>query len=221
MTAFLIPEFLSPDDLSALGRLLDGASYEDGRETAAGIARRVKANRQVSRTWAEIGHLDAIIDAALRRCRTFLATFSPRALSPVTYSCYGEGDAYGMHVDAVTAGMPPMRQDLSMTIFLSPPDAYDGGELVLHEPTGPRSLKLAAGAAVVYPTTILHEVMPVRRGQRRVAVRWIQSYYRDPEIRQMVADLRRCIDMAKSGSDATALAIGQVLANLERRFIDA
>lgn len=220
MTAIVIDELLSADEVASLNRLFDGAPSDDGRDTAGGTARTVKENRQVSRRWADIGRLDAIVDAALCRCPAFVATLSPRALSPVIYSSYGPGDAYGVHVDAVMMGMPPMRQDLSMTLFLTAPDTYDGGELVLHEPTGRRSFKLPAGAAIIYPTTVLHEVSPVQRGQRRAAVRWIQSFYRDTEVRQMVADLRQCVELAKAGSSATALRIGQVLANLERRFID-
>jgi PKHD-type hydroxylase len=109
-----------------------------------------------------------------------------------------------------------------MTIFLSPPQSYAGGELCLHHSGAERqSIKLAAGGAFAYPTTVVHEVLPVTSGERRVAVLWIQSFFRDAEIREMVADLRRCVEAAKRVPGADPLPISKVLRNLERKFISA
>lgn len=215
-----IPDLLAPAEVGEMNRLMDAAEYDDGRTTAAGMAADVKANRQVSRRWSRISALDSILDGALRRCRAFRDAFSPSAGSPPTYARYLPGDSYGPHVDAVMAGMPPMRQDISMTVFLAAPDAYVGGELCLHEPDGGRRLvKPAAGQAFAYPTTCVHEVLPVTAGERRVAVLWFQSFYRDPEIRGIVADLRRCLDAARGQPGGQSLEIAKVLANLERKFI--
>jgi PKHD-type hydroxylase len=215
-----IPDLLAPAEVGEMNRLMDAAEYDDGRTTAAGMAADVKANRQVSRRWSRISALDSILDGALRRCRGFRDSFSPSACSPPTYARYLPGDGYGPHVDAVMAGMPPMRQDISITVFLAAPDAYVGGELCLHEPDGGRRLvKPAAGQAFAYPTTCVHEVLPVTAGERRVAVLWFQSFYRDPEIRGIVADLRRCLDTARGQPGGQSLEIAKVLANLERKFI--
>jgi len=215
-----IPDLLLPAEVAEMNRLMDVAEYDDGRATAAGMAATVKANRQVSRRWPQVTALDAILDGALRRCRSFRDSFSPSACSPPIYARYSPGDGYGPHVDAVMAGMPPMRQDISMTVFLAAPDSYTGGELCLHEPDGGRRLvKLDPGQACAYSTTCVHEVLPVTAGERRVAVLWFQSFYRDPELRSIVADLRRCVEAARTASDGQSLEIAKVLANLERKFI--
>lgn len=220
MHPLVIPGLLSPGEVAEVNRLMDTADYDDGRTTAGGTAQEVKANRQVSRRSPAAAALDAIIDTALRRSQTFRETLSPCAVSQVLYARYGVGDGYGKHVDAVMTSMPPIRADVSLTIFLSDPSSYGGGELRLcHGAAMEQDLKLAAGAAVAYPTTLVHEVRPIDRGERRVAVLWVQSFYRDPEIRQLVADLRRCVAWAKTLPDGRSLELGQVLANLERKFV--
>ena len=214
------PDLLLPNELAQINALMDAAEYDDGRGTARGIAVAVKSNRQVSRRWLQIAKLDEILENALRRCRPFRETLSPSAYTPAMYARYLPGDTYGPHIDAVMGGMPPIRQDISMTIFLSPHDSYAGGELCLHHSgSGRQSVKLPAGSAFAYPTTVIHEVLPIESGERRVAVLWIQSFFRDPDIREMVADLRRCVETAKAIPDGDPLAISKVLGNLERKFI--
>ena len=215
-----IPDLLEPAEVASINTLMDEATYDDGRVTARGMAVEVKANRQVSRRWPGIAALDSTIEAALRRSVPFREQLSPSGYSQPLYASYGAGGRYGLHVDAVMSGMPPLRQDLSMTVFLSPRESYSGGELCLHHPlSGPVMVKLDSGAACVYPTNVIHEVMPVTSGERRVAVLWIQSYFRDPDIRDMVADLRRCVEAAKLVPGADPLPISKVLGNLERKFI--
>ncbi len=215
-----LPDLLLPAEIAEINTLMDVAEYDDGRTTARGMAVEVKANRQVSRRWPRIGSLDAILETALRRSGLFREALSPSGYSQPIYSKYGVGDGYGPHVDAVMSGMPPIRQDISMTIFLSPPESYAGGELCLHHSGAERqSTKLTAGWAYAYPTTVIHEVLPVTAGERRVAVLWVQSFFRDSDIREMVADLRRCVEAAKRVSGADPLPISKVLGNLERKFI--
>ncbi|RLS33520.1 MAG: Fe2+-dependent dioxygenase [Planctomycetota bacterium] len=215
-----IPDLLLPNEIVEINAMLDVAEYDDGRTTAKGIAIDVKSNRQVSRRWTKVAALDAILETALRRSRLFREVLSPSAYSPAIYSKYLAGDGYGPHVDAVMSGMPPMRQDVSMTIFLSPNDSYTGGELCLHHcVSGKQIVKLPAGSAFAYPTNVVHEVLPVESGERRVAVLWIQSFFRDSDIREMVADLRRCVETAKAIPLGDPLAISKVLGNLERKFI--
>jgi PKHD-type hydroxylase len=215
-----IPDLLLPAEVKSINAALDAAVYDDGRTTARGMAVEVKANRQVSRRWPGIAALDSTIETALLRSTLFREQCSPSGYSQPLYAAYGAGASYGPHVDAVMGGIPPLRQDLSMTIFLSHKESYSGGELCLHTPHGGRhTVKLDAGAACVYPTHFIHEVMPVTAGERRVAVLWIQSFFRDADIREMVADLRRCVEAAKSLPGADPLPISKVLGNLERKFI--
>ncbi|MFM8892882.1 MAG: Fe2+-dependent dioxygenase [Planctomycetia bacterium] len=215
-----IPDLLLPAEVTKIQTVMDEAAYDDGRVTARGMAIDVKANRQVSRRWPGIAALDSIIEAALLRSKPFREQCSPSGYSQPLYAAYGVGASYGPHVDAVIGGIPPLRQDLSMTIFLSPKESYSGGELCLHAPLGGRhTVKLDAGAACVYPTHFIHEVIPVTAGERRVAVLWIQSFFRDADIRGMVADLRRCVEAAKAVPGADPLPISKVLGDLERKFI--
>lgn len=215
-----IPNLLGADELTQIHALMDRALYDDGRHTAGGLAKAIKSNRQVSRQWEGIAALDAIVEGALRRTAVVREALSPCAHSQVIYSRYATGDGYGPHVDAVMSGMPPMRHDISMTIFLSPPEAYAGGELAITPPDGPPSLaKLAAGDAIAYPTTAIHEVRQVAAGERRVAVLWLQSFFRDPLIREIVADLRRSIEAVKKLPGGDPVLLMKVLANVERAFI--
>ena len=215
-----LPDLLLPPELAEINALMDAAEYDDGRATARGIAAGVKSNRQVSRRWPKVARLDEILEAALRRCRPFREVLSPSAYTPALFARYFPGDAYGPHVDAVMGGNPPIRQDISMTVFLAPPETYQGGELCLHHQASPRqTIKLPAGHAFAYSTNCVHEVLPIQSGERRVAVVWIQSFFRDPDIREMVADLRRYIESAKSIPNTDPLSISKVLNNLERKFI--
>ncbi|MFM8931219.1 MAG: Fe2+-dependent dioxygenase [Gemmataceae bacterium] len=215
-----LPDLLLPPELAEINALMDAAEYDDGRATARGIAVGAKSNRQDSRRWPRVGRLDEIIEAALRRCRPFREVLSPCAYTPALFARYFPGDAYGPHVDAVMGGNPPIRQDISMTIFLAPPDPYQGGDLCLHHHASARqSVKLPAGHAFAYPTNCVHEVLPIQSGERRVAVLWVQSFFRDPDIREIVADLRRCVETAKSTPDTDPLPISKGLNNLERKVI--
>jgi PKHD-type hydroxylase len=215
-----LPDLLLQTELAEINALMDAAEFDDGRATARGIAVAAKSNRQVSRRWPQVARLDAILEAALRRCRPFREVLSPCAYTPAMFARYFPGDAYGPHVDAVMGGNPPIRQDISMTVFLAPPETYHGGELCLHHPgSGRQTIKLPAGHAFAYPTNCIHEVLPVETGERRVAVLWVQSFFRDPDIREMVADLRRCVEAAKATPGADPLPISKVLNNLERKFI--
>jgi PKHD-type hydroxylase len=188
----VIPDFLTPDEIGEIDRLMDSAPYDDGHHTATGQARRVKGNRQVSRSWAGIAALDAVIERAIRRSRPLIEEVSPCAHSQPLYVRYEPGAAYGAHIDAVLSGMPPIRQDVSMTVCLT---------------------------ALVYQTGIVHEVTAVERGERRAVALWLQSYYRDSEIRGVIAELRRCVEAVRAMPGGDPLPLVKVLTMLERRFI--
>jgi len=215
-----LPDFLAQPEVADIASHFDSAVFEDGRQTAAGTARRVKANKQIARHWPGLQHFEAVINRALTRSRLLAERLSPAACSATIFAEYHSGDCYGPHIDAVFAGQPPIRHDLSVTLFLNEPDDYNGGELRLHLPGGEfQDIKLRSGSAIAYPTTLVHEVLPIRSGIRRVAVFWIQSFYRDSEIRQIVADLRITLNHLRSQSEVDSLPLACALANLERKFI--
>lgn len=216
----ILPDILSADELADLAAGFDTAAFEDGRNTAAGAAQMVKKNRQISRQWPGIRHFENILDNALKRSTMLIQQLSPAACSPTIFAEYHPGDGYGCHTDTVMGGQPPIRHDISVTLFLNAPDSYTGGELRLHLPGGQiQDVKCEAGAALAYPTTLVHEVLPVRSGIRRVAVFWLQSFYRDSEVRQIVADLREGLSQLRNLPDTNSLPIARALANLERKFI--
>jgi PKHD-type hydroxylase len=125
-------------------------------------------------------------------------------MRPLTFSRYAPGMEYGNHVDdAIMAGDPPLRSDISVTLFLAPPEDYDGGELVLDSHGGEEAYKLPAGHAIIYPSTALHRVAPVTHGTRDVAIGWIQSLVREAAKREILFDLdtaRRSIFAAQGKS---------------------
>lgn len=217
----ILPDFLEESEIADIGSHFDKAVFEDGRQTAAGAARNVKANKQIARDWPGLQHFEALINRALMRSQLLKERLSPSACSATIFAEYQPGDCYGPHIDAVFAGQPPIRHDISVTIFLNEPDHYDGGELRLYLPGGGfQDIKLSAGSAVAYPTTLVHEVLPVCSGARRVAVFWMQSFYRDSEIRQIVSDLRITLSTLRSQPDVDSLPLACALANFERKFIE-
>ena len=212
--------FLRPEEVGEINRLMDTADFDDGRSTAHGLAAQAKANQQVSRACPAAAALDRIVEAAIRRSRVLVEAVSPCAHSQPLYARYVHGAAYGPHVDAVMNGVPPIRQDLSMTIFLTDPATYEGGGLSLIGAGGERTtVRLTAGEAFTYPTGIIHEVLPVTQGERRAVVLWLQSFFRDPEIRGIVAELRKCLEAMKGTPGADPLPLAKALNTLERKFI--
>ena len=150
-----------------------------------------------------------------------LAAFArPARFGAPLLSRYGVGDAYATHVDDALMGDPPLRTDLAWTLFLSAPDDYDGGELVIDTAAGETPVKLPAGALVVYDCGALHRVTPVTRGERRAAVGWIQSRLRDPRHREILFTLdqtRRALH-ARDGDSDEFLRLSQVHSQLLRMW---
>lgn len=183
---------LSADELAALRDALADAPFEDGKLTASGLAARVKHNLQMRREDADASPFDQLIAAALARHPLLQAWALPKRITAPLFSRYDPGMAYGAHVDSPLMGQgQPIRSDLSITVFLNEPAEYDGGELLIETPgsgDGVR-VKLPAGDAIIYPTFSLHQVLPVTRGVRLVAVTWVQSLVRDPMMRQVLFDL--------------------------------
>lgn len=182
----VIPDVLSREQLTGLQDLLPRLDYADGRSTAGWSARLVKHNEQASP--------DPALDMWCARIRELLLAHPvfqisafPKAIIGPLVSRYGPGQEYGPHVDEPL--MDGARVDLAFTLFLSPPDTYDGGELTIEGPAGSDAHKHEAGSLVLYPATTLHQVMPVSRGDRYAAVGWVRSLVRDPARRELLFDL--------------------------------
>lgn len=208
----LIREVLSADDLSGLRSELEGLVWKPGARTARGAARRVKANRQASGAEGAA----AFVQAAMERHPLVRAYARPARFGPILFARYGDGMAYGAHIDEplMGHGAARIRTDLSFTLFLADPEAYAGGELVIDLSGAEQSVKLAAGDAVLYPSGAIHRVEPVTDGRRDVAVGWIQSLIPDASARETLFDLAR----ARAAPDEAGLLLAKVEADLIRRW---
>jgi PKHD-type hydroxylase len=219
-----IDNLLDAATIARLQSWLSFATFEDGRATAGATAAKVKLNEQVSDDPSnrdpQLEKMQDLVEDLLWRHGFFMAAAQPKEIHPPLFSRYTTGMRYGTHMDNST--MNNMRIDLSLTIFLSDPADYDGGELVINFPTGERSIKLAAGSAVLYPTTALHQVTEVTRGQRLVAVTWIRSLIRDAAKREILLDLktvqRRLTQQI--GKTPEIDLLGKTYTNLLRRWIE-
>ena len=192
----------------------------DGRATAGWHARLAKNNAQADPADESVEEAADLIASRLLEHEVFALAVRPKRLAPVMISRYGTGQSYGTHVDdAVMAGL---RSDVSFTVFLTDPAEYEGGELVLERPEGEHAFKLAAGDAVLYPSTFLHRVNAVTRGTRCVAVGWAQSLVRRAESREILFDLdtaRRTL-FARDGKSAEFDLLSKCLSNLLREWAE-
>lgn len=191
-----IGDVLSPEEIKKLRDEAALLPFVPGAETAGGRARRVKNNEQVSQKAEERKVLHEIVVGALIRNKEFNRAALPKRIRPPLISRYRQGMAYGQHVDNALMGPKQARErsDVSITVFISDITEYDGGELVIHGSFGMQEVKLPSGSVVVYPSSSLHEVAEVTRGERLVAVTWAQSYVRDDRQREILASLAQVKD---------------------------
>lgn len=184
-----IGDVLTADELGRAQRLLQAAPFADGQETAGWHARTVKRNRQLTKGPA-LRDLRALVAAALERNALFDLACRPRRVQPPLVNLHEAGQEYGAHVDDAVMGRDqPVRTDVAFTLFLSDPESYEGGELVVETTGGDQEFKLPAGAMVVYPASHLHRVAPVTSGRRLAVVSWLQSLIRDPARRELLFEL--------------------------------
>ena len=214
-------------DEATLSRLRDWmaeATFEDGKATAGGNAAKVKNNEQVSsdpdRPEPKLAEMQDLVVDLLWDNGLFYAAAAPKEILSPLFSRYSAGKSYGLHMD--NALMGDMRIDMSLTLFLSDPADYDGGELIIYFPTGERSIKLPAGSAVLYPTTALHRVAEVTKGQRLVVVTWVRSLVRDPAKREILFDLKAAHHrlVNQLGKTPEVDMISKTHTNLLRRWVD-
>jgi PKHD-type hydroxylase len=215
----VIGNVLSADDVALVRAALARATFEDGRETAGFAARLVKNNRQAAND-RRTETVRKLVEERISANDVFALAVRPKALTSLMFSAYERGMHYGSHVDdALMAGM---RTDVSFTLFLSDPDAYDGGELVIESASGEDAVKLPAGSLVAYPSTALHHVTAVTRGTRLAAVGWARSFVRDAARREMLFDLdtaRRQL-FAREGKSTEYDLVSKSLANLLRMWVE-
>ncbi|PSN17778.1 Fe2+-dependent dioxygenase [filamentous cyanobacterium CCP5] len=215
-----IPSLLTPEVLAHLQQTLADVEFVDGKLTAGWHAKLVKANQQLAAGGTR-EHLTQTVQAALSRNPLFQAAARPRAIHSILFSRYEVGMSYGRHVDNALMASG-RRSDLSFTVFLNDPADYGGGELVIEGADSETPYKLAAGSAILYPSTTLHRVDPVTEGTRLVAVGWIQSFVRDPGQREILFDLeavKRSL-FAQSGKTDEFDLLTKSIANLLRRWAE-
>lgn len=216
----LLQNVLPAEDVARARRELGGAVWRDGKATAGAAARPVKSNLQAAGTDA----LGDFLGEALRRHPLFDMAARPRRLSKLLLSRYEPGMTYGRHTDDALMGPPDdrFRADLAFTLFLSDPETYEGGALIVESPAGEQAVKLAAGDAVLYRAGTIHHVEPVRSGERLAAVGWAQSLVRDSNQREVLFDLsllRARLNEAGVERDEM-LALDKTISNLLRMWAE-
>jgi PKHD-type hydroxylase len=214
----MIGNVLSADEIALVRDTLAGAHFVDGRETAGFAAQTVKNNQQADDR--KVATVRKLVESRILGHEVFALAVRPKALTSVMFSRYAPGMQYGSHVD--DALMQGMRTDVSFTLFLSEPGSYDGGELVIESASGDEPVKLPPGSLIAYPSTALHNVAAVTRGERLAAVGWARSYIRDGARRELLFDLdtaRRTL-FAERGKSAEYDLVSKSLANLMRMWME-
>ena len=192
-----IPDVLSSEQVAHARRLLNEATWVDGRVTAGAQAARAKDNMQLAEHDPLAGQIGDQILAALQRNPLFVSAALPLKVFPPLFNRYRGGESFGNHVDNAIRQSPAtgvrVRTDLSATLFLAEPEEYGGGELMIEDTYGVHAAKLPAGHLVLYPATSLHHVKPVTSGARIASFFWIQSMVRDDGKRALLFDMDRAI----------------------------
>jgi len=192
-----IPQVLSAEQVAFCRKVMDEAEWTDGKVTAGPQSGSVKNNLQLPENSRAAEQLGEIVLEAVSQSPLFISAALPHTIFPPLFNRYGEGNYFGTHVDSAIRRIPntpiKIRTDLSCTLFLSEPDEYDGGELVVEDLYGSHEIKLAAGDLVLYPASSLHLVTPVTRGMRVASFFWLQSMVRDAHARSLIFDLDTAI----------------------------
>jgi PKHD-type hydroxylase len=222
-----IPRVLTESQIARGRPLLEQAKWVDGRATAGHLSARAKHNLQVAEGTPEARELGEVVVTALERTPLFMSAALPLRVFPPLFNRYEPGMTFGAHVDNAirqVAGSPlRVRADLSATLFLSAPEEYDGGDLVVDDTYGAHSVKLPAGDLILDPATSLHRVQPVTRGVRLASIFWVQSMVRDDGERGLLFDLDMAIGQVSEAQPdhPGVVALTSCYHNLLRRWADA
>lgn len=219
-----LPNVLTRDQLDTVRKLLANAHFVDGKLSAGAAAIRVKHNEELDRHAKQMDMLNNIVMGSLVQHPVYRNGAMPLHVAAPFYARYTPGMAYGDHLDDPIMGADGVlyRSDIAITIFLNGPDNYDGGELEINTAFGANQVKLPAGDAVMYPASSLHHVNEVTRGERFVAITWVQSLVRDPAQRELLYELNQAREkLLKTAPDAEETAkVNASYMNLVRMWSD-
>ncbi len=192
-----VPNVLTAEQVAHCREVLEKAQWVDGRVTAGHQSTQVKKNLQLPENSPQARELGDLVLAGLERSPLFISAVLPQRVFPPLFNRYDESMTFGSHVDNAIRPIPGtplrIRTDVSATLFLSEPESYDGGELVVEDTYGSHSVKLPAGHLIIYPSTSLHHVTPITRGVRLASFFWVQSMVRDASQRALLFDLDTAI----------------------------
>lgn len=223
-----LTQVLKPDEVRRARQILDVASWGDGRLTAGEQSALAKNNEQLAETCEASVAVRALVMGGLERNASFFSAALPQQVSPPLFNRYGgAANSFGNHVDGAVRylrdGAGRVRTDISCTLFLSSPDDYDGGELVVEDTFGSHKVKLPAGDMVLYPGSSVHRVEPITRGHRVGAYFWVQSMVRSDEQRRLLFDMDAHLMSLRSRfgeSDPAVVGLTGTYHNLLRSWID-
>lgn len=223
-----IPDLLDTDGVARVRAIVDAGEWRDGNATSGPQSALAKRNEQLPEDSAAAKEAGRIILDALGRSPLFIAAALPLKIFPPLFNRYQGGEAFGTHIDNAVrihaASAFRVRTDLSATLFLEDPDAYEGGELLVEGNLGAGAVKLPAGHLLLYPASSLHRVEPVTRGARVASFFWVQSMIRDDGARAILFDLDRAIQSIaadRGQDDAEVIRLTGVYHNLLRRWADS
>jgi PKHD-type hydroxylase len=223
-----VPDVLDAEGVARVRAVIDGAEWIDGNATSGPQSALAKRNRQLPEDSPAARQAGAMLLDALGRSALFFAAALPLKIFPPLFNSYEGGDTFGIHVDNAVrlqrGSEFRLRSDISATLFLEEPGAYDGGELVVETQFGAQAVKLAAGHMLLYPSSSLHRVEPVTRGRRVASFFWIQSMVRDTEARRTLFELDSAVQTIaedRGYHDAAVIQLTGVYHNLLRRWADS
>jgi PKHD-type hydroxylase len=221
-----VPQVLTPQQVARCRAVMEQATWVDGRVTAGAQSAKVKHNLQLPESAPEARELGDMVIDALGRNPLFVSAVLPKQVFPPLFNRYDAGMTFGAHVDNAIRGYLDtslrVRTDVSATLFISSPEDYDGGELVVADTYGTHQVKLPAGDMIVYPGTSLHNVTPITRGSRIASFFWTQSLVRDDGQRALLFDLDMSIRRlaADHPEHASVVALTAVYHNLLRQWAE-
>jgi len=222
-----VKELLSQEQVNYCRNLLSNGKWDDGKNTAGTQSEQAKNNQQLSQDAPELDELQAIIIKSIHRNGLFFTASLPKKIFPPLFNRYsGASNSFGNHVDnairTFAKNGESIRTDLSCTVFLSNPNEYEGGELIIEDHYGANSVKLAAGDAILYPSTSLHRVEPVTKGERLASFFWIESMVRNNDQRRILFDMDMAILNLRqtSGESDSTVILTSCYHNLLRLFAE-
>jgi len=220
-----IPNVLTPEQVAESRRVLETAEWVDGRVTAGHQGARVKDNLQLPADNVAAQQVGQFILQALGGNALFMSAALPLHVLPPLFNRYSGGQTFGTHVDGSIRSLPNgqrIRTDLSCTLFFSDPGEYDGGELIVEDTYGSKSVKLPAGHLILYPSTSLHQVTPVTRGTRLCSFFWLQSMVRSDPQRALLFDMDIAIQRfgAENALHPSVVSLTGVYHNLLRQWAE-